>query len=334
MPDTQRPASDLPCPNCGDDTPGNYCRICGQRKVEHRASVRVLLRDAFEDQFSLTTELPRTLRALFLVPGALTTEYSAGRIARYIPPLRLYLFASVLFFLCLSLRTRDITASRASAQPGDSARAAQMVAAESASVRQNASVRDSLQNVPDAALAESARCMKHSVSRAKFCTNIRWLNEKMAPRLGHLDRIPRGEMMSRLYDFLIQRGPTVVFILLPLFALLLKIMHIRSKRYYAEHFVFALHLHSFAFFVLAVIVLPMHEIALAFGRNGKPVADFEFVDIALFLWIAIYALLAMKRVYGQGWVKTAAKYVATAGIYGVLMMIALIGEIIAAVLLM
>src|SRR6185436_16470936 len=58
-----------------------------------------------EDQFSLNSGLLRTLRALFFRPGLLTTEYFALRIARYVPPFRLYLIASLLLFVFLSFLT-------------------------------------------------------------------------------------------------------------------------------------------------------------------------------------------------------------------------------------
>src|SRR4051812_49297343 len=108
-----------PCANCGDPRPGNYCPICGQHKIEHRDSVRALLADTVED-LTLTSELPRTLKALFFKPGFLTLEYSAGRIARYIPPVRLSLAASLLFFLIVSLQSHRAPAP-AAASPSNAA---------------------------------------------------------------------------------------------------------------------------------------------------------------------------------------------------------------------
>ncbi|HEX8242894.1 MAG TPA: DUF3667 domain-containing protein, partial [Longimicrobium sp.] len=99
---TERRTPDRPCMNCGDPTPGNFCRNCGQRKVEVHVSLGRMLLEALDDQFSLNSALPRTIGALMLRPGHLTREYMTGRIARYIPPFRLYLVTSVAFFLALS----------------------------------------------------------------------------------------------------------------------------------------------------------------------------------------------------------------------------------------
>lgn len=320
----------LPCPNCGDDAEGNYCRNCGQKKSQHRASVRILLRDALEDQFSLTVELPRTLRALFARPGFLTTEYSAGRIARYIPPFRLYLIASLLFFVCLSIRMKAFAPS-----PGVpvGANADSVQAQRDTFALRVERARDSLRAVPDSILDNSQRCMRDGRGRPRFCTQIRALNEFMAPRILHLDNIPETELMPRMMDFLIRRAPTVLFILLPIFALLLKVLYWRSRKFYAEHFVFALHVHSFAAMVLAFMVLPLHAIAVALGHDGRPIRDFEFVTLLLGLWIALYLLLAMKRVSGQGWIRTIVKFVTLSGVYIILCSAALMIELMVAMIM-
>lgn len=89
--------------------------------------------------------------------------------------------------------------------------------------------------------------------------------------------------------------PTMMFILLPLFAAVLKLLYIRRRRFYAEHFVFLLHVHSMVF-ILAMLILLV--------RRFVP----SLVEVAVILWVLVYIFLAMKRVYGQGWLKTLAKY--------------------------
>ncbi len=93
------------CPNCGNQQVEKFCPECGQRFARNRAFTE-FFRVVADDQFSIDAKLPRTLRALFLRPGQLTAEYREGRVARYIPPFRLYLLASVLFFVLLSFLSR------------------------------------------------------------------------------------------------------------------------------------------------------------------------------------------------------------------------------------
>ena len=90
--------------------------------------------------------------------------------------------------------------------------------------------------------------------------------------------------------------PTVIFLLLPVFALLMKVLHIRRGWYYAEHLVFALHTHAFAFVVFAVLAVVLWASGNASWANT--------LTWVLSLAIPVYFVLAMKRVYNQGWIKT------------------------------
>jgi hypothetical protein len=89
--------------------------------------------------------------------------------------------------------------------------------------------------------------------------------------------------------------PTMMFLLLPVFAGVLKLLYIRRRRFYAEHFVFLLHVHSFVF-LLATVMLLLRPLGAG------------WLEALLTLWILVYIYLAMKRVYGQGWLKTFLKY--------------------------
>jgi len=82
-----------------------------------------------------------------------------------------------------------------------------------------------------------------------------------------------------------------MLLLMPLLALVFKLLYIRSKRYFIEHLTFFLHYHTFAYIILAVYMLTWGYSTPAFGK---------VVVIALLL----YLLFAMKRVYRQGWFKT------------------------------
>ena len=117
-----------PCRNCGNKGAGRYCPQCGQRKGEVRVSLRRMLADVLEDQLSINATLPRTLQGILFRPGRLTVDYLNGRIASYIPPFRLYLAASVIFFLVLSIGSRTERFRVAIEQQADTAAARPTVA--------------------------------------------------------------------------------------------------------------------------------------------------------------------------------------------------------------
>jgi hypothetical protein len=90
------------CQNCAAALSGPYCGFCGQRALRLDVSLRELVHEGFHEFVHLDGRVLLTLRLLFTHPGRLTAEMLAGRRQRYIPPIRLYLVASVLFFLIVA----------------------------------------------------------------------------------------------------------------------------------------------------------------------------------------------------------------------------------------
>jgi hypothetical protein len=86
------------CGNCGAALTGPYCSSCGQHAHESARSVAVLLHDAWHLATHVDARFWQTAANLLLRPGHLTQEYFADRRARYLPPVRVYLVLSVLFF--------------------------------------------------------------------------------------------------------------------------------------------------------------------------------------------------------------------------------------------
>ena len=123
----------------------------------------------------------------------------------------------------------------------------------------------------------------------------------------------------------ISKLPQLMFILLPLFAVLLKIMFLFSKRLYMEHLTVALHSHSFIFFT--VLIVELLDIFSEYCEKTLPsiTGITEFAIKALLIWIPIYLFMMQKRVYKQGYFLTFAKY----GFIGIayIVLIALTGVI-------
>lgn len=88
------------CRNCGFllSADARFCSACAQATALHPPTVREFVHEFITHSVALEGALWRTLSALLLKPGRLTIEYFAGRRARYIPPLRLYLTFSLILF--------------------------------------------------------------------------------------------------------------------------------------------------------------------------------------------------------------------------------------------
>ena len=322
MPDggRRRRTPDEPCLNCGDTTPGNYCPTCGQRKTEVLVSVRTMLADVLEDQLVLNRALPRTIGALLFRPGFLTSEYVRGRIVRYIAPFRLYLVASVLFFLVLSFVGMDqgptitidgevASVEEALEAAGTSLTTLQMIDTVGLSAEDRAAVRSALARA-DSALQSGDSAAAQGAAREDDFVPGRpehlqdwartveinspwpWVTRALERKLIQVGHLPPGEAMRVVLGDMLEFAPHMVFLLLPLFAALLKLLYIRRSRYYAEHFVFALHVHAFVFVnFLLMFIFP-----------------WDWIDAILLLWMMLYVWLAMRHVYQQGWFRTTAKW--------------------------
>ena len=81
---------------------GAYCSACGQKDVDLERPFMELLREIVRETFDVDGRAWRTVRTLFLHPGLLTSEFLAGKRRTYTPPLRLYLFFSVAFFVLMA----------------------------------------------------------------------------------------------------------------------------------------------------------------------------------------------------------------------------------------
>ncbi|MBI1265067.1 MAG: DUF3667 domain-containing protein [Alphaproteobacteria bacterium] len=91
------------CANCGAALMGPVCHVCGQHADLYKRPVWSLIGASISDMFALDGRVARTLTALMAFPGRVTRDYLKGRRGRYIPPFRLYLIASLAFFLILPL---------------------------------------------------------------------------------------------------------------------------------------------------------------------------------------------------------------------------------------
>src|SRR5438270_12957627 len=87
------------CENCGTALVGEFCSRCGQHAIDYRRSILRVLWDAADSFLNWDTKFLHSLNQLLIWPWRLTNDFNAGRRARYVHPLRLYLIASIVFFL-------------------------------------------------------------------------------------------------------------------------------------------------------------------------------------------------------------------------------------------
>jgi uncharacterized protein DUF3667 len=158
--------------------------------------------------------------------------------------------------------------------------------------------------------------------------HLRWLpafaNRRLTQALEHMhsniDALRSGGeagtlAKERITAQLFASLPQVLFLMLPLFALLLKLFYVFKRRLYVEHMIVALHSHAFLFLALLLGVgLLLLEGWLA-GLAGWAARPVRLLEWALVIWAPTYLLLMQKRIYRQGWPMTIVKYLAVGWCY-------------------
>lgn len=144
-----------------------------------------------------------------------------------------------------------------------------------------------------------------------------WLNAQAGRMLTNVDRLREDPDLFK--DAMLGAVPSTLFILLPLFALMLKVLYLFKRRLYMEHLIVALHSHAFLCFTLLLMFATMALRDWLAPNDSGWRAFFHTIEAALWIWMPAYLLLMQKRVYGQGWTMTLLKYTVLGFLYIILL---------------
>ena len=130
----------------------------------------------------------------------------------------------------------------------------------------------------------------------------------------------KREVVQRMLAGVFSLVPQTMFVLLPLFAVILKVFYLFKRRLYMEHLIVALHSHAFIFLSLLVLL----ALAALKGLSSSAWLDVpvDLLTAAAWIWLFLYLYLMQKRVYMQGWILTTLKYWCVGICYTVLLSIA------------
>jgi hypothetical protein len=303
------PSTENHCRNCGAVANRHYCPECGQETRAALPTLREFMRDAAGRLVAFDGRLWRTLYALALRPGFLTKAYLAGRRRHYIRPARLLLLTSLLLFAVIRFEVGSIDLSDAIIIDSAGTGTEQATDSDTAEV----------ELTPDFAIGidKDVNLTVRGAQDSLLATELR----KRFDRFNHLSRSDKaGQILTGLVHY----GSYAMFLLLPAFAWLQMVSYAgRSRRYpgrprlYAEHLVYAAHLHTYWFLVLAI--------ALA-----VPIPAVRWV---LVLWAIYYVARAKKVVYGGRWYGRLLRSLFVGVSYLIVVAFAILGLVFTAVLL-
>jgi hypothetical protein len=274
------------CGNCDAPLTGPYCSQCGQHAHESARSLILVLHDAWHLMTHIDGRFWSTIRILLSSPGQLTLDYFADRRARHVSPLQLYLVVSIAFF---AFTAANSGLTMTAAPPGPSAPAT--TAAPAAPAATAAAAQDATQGVVDVAI-DVRDCGKISLGWTWLQARLRAACQRQIA--------DNGKSVAHAFGSYV---PKMMFIFLPLMALIMMPLYLAPRRYYVEHLVFFLHAHAALFLVMILDML----FGLVAHRLPHLGLVESVVDLATACYAAWYVYLAMRRYYGNGRALTLAK---------------------------
>jgi hypothetical protein len=344
------------CENCGAELQGHWCAQCGQPAIEYRRSFRHVIADLLDEFLNWDSRFFATIALLILKPWRLTNEFLAGKRVRYANPLRLYLLASILFFFAVNYGAKGIRFDPTKFPDEKRAKVAAAIANKRAEIESelnkenltpeqrrkaeqaldfvmkqtaSATTTPTPEQSPSATAAPNVSPATESGQQAygpvgerpfvvfddaKSTTPFeRWIEGRAKEKMGE-----HGTKMGLFIATLFSNLPYMMLCCIPLFAFVLKVLYVRRRIFYIDHLIYALHIHTFFYTALMLIVLA------TIGLNrfaSRPIAGWM---IAL-LWIAFVTqiFLSIRFVYRQGWFISIFKFFFGGFVYLIVLVLAL-----------
>lgn len=343
----------LQCRNCEHPITeeDKYCPSCGQKNTTGRISVRQLLGDFISDNFHLTAQLPITLFVLFFKPGKLTIEYFKGKHKKYFKPVRIFAVSAILCFAVMTYFMSERMGNIDFYNSGHD-NIVQLELEDSLHRR----VLDSLESVKLKTYSPRINTLLDSAfqpfttdldSILNDTTEIQMINfgtadTKIRVTKRDLYTLTDKEIVKKyhpenFWDRLLMRQSLRIFrdskgfglytmkyvswmffVMIPFFALILKLIYIRRKFYYVEHLVFTFHIHAFIF-------LSMIFILTLDGNIPKNIET--AIDVTWIIGVLVYIFVSLRRVYQQGFFKTLIKFILLLAFYFIIFLFFLIAAV-------
>lgn len=320
------------CLNCGTDLQGKYCHNCGQENLQIKESFGHMLNHAISDYFHFDHQFFHTLKPLLTQPGKLTADYLAGRRAQYLHPVKMYIFISLVFFLLVLKSGHEIITTNENGKHSKS-EVADVVKKE---LDKNPKMTDAekkevLNNVKTALPGSSpVHIIKQKdggfINVGGFEDDKKDKDSTLAAYQLHQSQLPankRDGFIGRYFtervlyykekygdkaykhfkEDLMHNVPKMMFVLLPLFALIVMVAFRRNKKYYVEHLIYAIHLHCFIFLFCGIIII----IQMILPSGWTSVND--WLSLALWIYCTYYVYRSLRFLYQRSRWRTISKMV-------------------------
>jgi hypothetical protein len=318
------------CLNCGEIVNGRFCHKCGQENIVWKQSFISLVKHFIYDVFHFDGKFFDTLKNLFIRPGLVPKEYINGKRAKYLDPFRMYLFTSAIFFIIFFYATsKGSLLNMNDSSSGVTNEARYKIAQEYLERFENRGGQDSFLLAKIALLKDTTRPFNatemlipevgigntryNSIQEYDSIQNTLpkekkagWINRMIKRKEIDINTkypVDKSNVFRTFLNDFIHKFPYMLFISLPFFAGILKLMYSRRKNFfYSDHAIFTIYHYIISFILLLVLIA---FIAL---QNWLNWGVFGFLIFAVIVWWFIYLYKSMKRFYEQRRGKTVLKF--------------------------
>jgi hypothetical protein len=197
------------CTNCQEPVTKNFCANCGQSVKSRRGPIWRVLGELTEDVFTFDSKFYKSIFSLFCKPGHLTQEFVAGKRAAILPPVRMYLVVSLIFFLIFQIESPDVSESNV--------------------------------YIGDILLGKEAPNPEHGNFNIGDKGSMAWLSDMLANKREELEQSNPQIIVNRIFNALEKTLPNALILFLPLFALFMKMLYLFKRVLYFDHLLFILH---------------------------------------------------------------------------------------------
>ena len=304
---SQPPATHILCKNCDTPLQGEYCHRCGQQDKRYLRSIFAVVGDLMGELGHWDSRFYRTLSGLFMRPGFLSLEFVRGRHASYVPPLRMYFFMSLISFMVMRALIDFTPQVNQDLSPEQQAEIQQQIdKADALLATQNEPASDVTVTPPDEEPATLNLDLKDFP--LLDAEDEKLLEQKL-------------KLMQQNPDAFIERlvgnAPQAMLLMLPFWALLLKLCYPFSKHYYIEHLAVALHTHAFLLLSFMMLTITDSSATWLSTLFDYPWIDelASYAENILLMWMVAYLLFTQKLFYQQSWPMTLFKFFICSFIY-------------------
>jgi len=312
------PPNDIVCPNCSTLIAGKFCQGCSQPAHLHVPSAYEFLHEFIAHYVALEGKLWKSVALLLFRPGRLTRDYIEGKRVRYVEPLRLYLSFSIIFFAIFKFGGLNFNNFVSDAPPAEQAQANVQKPGTPLDAKSAVLIPKAQPGTLEEGRAELQKRRKHDSlieldegDDTKMVLKAASIHPALGKKVEHFNSLPRDAQGDALKRAFFSYAPYAIFLLMPVFAALLKLLYLGSGRRYGEHLLFALHANAFAFLMLSlVVILP----------DGIPL-----LGPLLMLWLTFYLPTAMRKVYGGGRFVTGLRWIVLMSMHLLCAILAMVG---------